>query len=257
MPLRLNLEKILELRNTSTHFITEEYEMVYIPLFQACIFNFNDKMQAFHNIDMLDIVPQNFLNLSVSMKRINESEIRAKYSEEVATKFIDINKSIEPMIEENNEKFAIKITYNYYLTKDEHKASCLVKVDKDSNNGIKIVKELKDPNDTHKYSAKNAVKEINKRLKKLDIVKNTSQNNKEEIGKDINDGFLNSFGFNLFCKYYSLKENEKYCYVYKAHSQPSYTYSIQAIDFIVEEIKKDPENIIQTLKEKVKKKEIS
>ena len=33
-PLRLNLEKIIELRNTSTHFITEDYEMVYVPLFQ-------------------------------------------------------------------------------------------------------------------------------------------------------------------------------------------------------------------------------
>lgn len=32
-PLRLNLEKIIELRDTSTHFIIEEYEMVYIPLF--------------------------------------------------------------------------------------------------------------------------------------------------------------------------------------------------------------------------------
>jgi len=36
-PLRINIEKIIELRNTSTHFITEEYEMVYIPLFQACV----------------------------------------------------------------------------------------------------------------------------------------------------------------------------------------------------------------------------
>ena len=37
-PLRINLEKIVELRNTSTHFITEEYEMVYVPLFSSlCI----------------------------------------------------------------------------------------------------------------------------------------------------------------------------------------------------------------------------
>ena len=28
-PLRINLEKIIELRNTSTHFITQEYEMVF------------------------------------------------------------------------------------------------------------------------------------------------------------------------------------------------------------------------------------
>ena len=65
-PLRLNLEKIIELRDTSTHFITEEYEMVYIPLFQACILNFNEKMMAFHNVDMTTIIPQNFLTLSVS-----------------------------------------------------------------------------------------------------------------------------------------------------------------------------------------------
>ena len=36
-PLRRNLAKIIELRNTSTHFVTEEYEMIYIPFFQACI----------------------------------------------------------------------------------------------------------------------------------------------------------------------------------------------------------------------------
>ena len=43
-PLRLNLEKIIELRNTSTHFITEEYEMIYIPLFQSCVFNFIERL---------------------------------------------------------------------------------------------------------------------------------------------------------------------------------------------------------------------
>ena len=51
-PLRRNLMKIIELRNTSTHFIMEEYEMVYIPLFQACILNYVEKMQDFHSVDM-------------------------------------------------------------------------------------------------------------------------------------------------------------------------------------------------------------
>ena len=31
-PLRINLETINELRNTSTHFITEDYEKIYAPL---------------------------------------------------------------------------------------------------------------------------------------------------------------------------------------------------------------------------------
>jgi len=44
-PLRLNLEKIIELRNTSTHFITDEYELVYMPLFQACVLNYSGVFQ--------------------------------------------------------------------------------------------------------------------------------------------------------------------------------------------------------------------
>lgn len=59
-PLRRNLEKIIELRNTSTHFITQEYEMVYIPLFQSCVFNFIEKIKNFHDIEMSDYIPQNF-----------------------------------------------------------------------------------------------------------------------------------------------------------------------------------------------------
>lgn len=39
-PLRKNLEKIIELRNTSTHFVVQEYEYIYVPLFQACVFNY-------------------------------------------------------------------------------------------------------------------------------------------------------------------------------------------------------------------------
>ena len=80
-PLRINLEKIVELRNTSTHFITVEYEMIYVPLFQACVLNFNNKMSEFHEVDMTELVPQNFLTLSVSLKSLNETEISGKYPE--------------------------------------------------------------------------------------------------------------------------------------------------------------------------------
>lgn len=63
-PLRLNLEKIIELRNTSTHFITEEYEMVYVPLFQSCVFNYTEKLHDFFGIEANKYVPQNFLTLT-------------------------------------------------------------------------------------------------------------------------------------------------------------------------------------------------
>lgn len=242
-PLRLNLEKIIELRNTSTHFITEEYEMLYIPLFQACVFNFIEKIQEFHNIDMTEIIPQNFLTLAVSMKALNETEIRAKYPEQIAEKIITTEEKLSPLIEENNHAFAIRIEHYHYITKDKNKATEIVHIEKDAETGVQIIKELKDPNDTHKYTAKNCIKEINKRLSKMGI-------QLQHQGAIVQ---FNKYHFNLFSNYYGIKSEPKFCYAYKIHATPTYSYSIQAIDFIVDEIKKDPEHIVQSLKEKLKK----
>lgn len=58
------------------------------------------------------------------------------------------------------------------------------------------------------------------------------------------------FHFTNFCKYYGLKENEKLCYVHKQYSTPQYSYSQQMIDFIVDEILKDPIHILDNIKNK-------
>lgn len=241
-PLRINLEKIVELRNTSTHFVTEEYEMVYVPLFQSCVLNYNEKMMAFHNIDMTTIIPQNFLTLSVSMKALNESEIIAKYPEEISTKLLTTNNSITDMIMQNNDKFAIRIEHHHFITKDKDKSTTLVGIDNNADAKIKIVKELKDPNTTHKYSSTSCISEIVARLNRQSITLKVNNEPKR----------FNSFHFNLFCKYYGIKENPKLCYQHQLTH--TYGYSIQTIDFIVEEIRKDPDNIIQNLREALSKK---
>lgn len=243
-PLRRNLEKIIELRNTGTHFITEEYEMVYIPLFQASVFNFIEKMQAFHNVDMTEIIPQNFLTLTVSYNSLDTDEIRAKYPPEIAERLISVNTELSSIISDNNNRFAIRIDHHYYITKNENIATAKVKIDKDAETGIRIVTELKDPNNTHKYTCKLCCEEINKRLEKAKISMLVNGEPKK----------FNSSHFNLFCQYFGIKSNAKLCYTYKVSSQPQYSYSLQTIDFIVEEIKKDPENIIQNLKDKLRKK---
>lgn len=230
-PIHRNLMKIIELRNTSTHFITEEYEMVYIPLFQASVLNFVEKMQDFHSIDMTEIIPQNFLALAVSMKTLDENIIRAKYPEELVEKLLTTKHTLDPMIEENNQGFAIKIEHLHYITKNKHEATSFVHIASHAETGVKIIKEIQDPNNTHKFSMKNAIKEIDKRLRK------------EEI-----DFKMNAHRFNLFNVYYGIKENPRLCYIHKQYSQPTYSYSMQAIEFIVNEIKKDPINIIENLK---------
>ena len=244
-PLRLNLEKIIELRNTSTHFITEEYEMVYVPLFQSCIFNFNEKMQKFHNIDVTELISLNFLNLVVKEKSFDENEIKAKYSDKIAHKLLGLNDKISKIIEESNSNFAVRIEHHYYLTKDKDKATDTVAIDKNSPNTVQIIKELKNPNDTHKYTAKKVCIEITKQLKRAGIVL-------KQKGEPVH--IFNFYHFKLFCNYYDIKSKEKWCFTYKANSAPSYSYSMQAIEFIIDEIKKDPDNILDNLKERLKNK---
>lgn len=235
-PLRLNLEKIIELRNTSTHYITEEYEMLYVPLFQSCILNFNEKMKKFHDVDMTDYIPQNFLTLSVSMKALENSEIIAKYPEEIANKLLERKDTVETLTATNNAAFAIRIDHFHYITKNPDKATSVVAIDSTADAKVKIIKELKNPNETHKYNLKNLCKEVNKRLKKLEIQIN-----------------FNQYTFGLFDAYYDIKGKEKFCFVIRIYQNPQYSYSQQAIDFIVDEIKKNPENILDQLKKHIKK----
>lgn len=237
-PLRLNLEKIIELRDTSTHFITEEYEMVYIPLFQSCILNFNEKMMSFHNVDMTTIIPQNFLTLSVSLQTLENSTIMAKYPKEIAQKIIDTKNNIEDLSINNNAKFAIRIDHFYFITKNKDQATSLVKIDNNSDVPIKIVKELKDPNNTHKYTSKHCIEIIKESLKKENII----------LKYNGNETQFNSFHFNNFCKHFGLKNNSVYCYAHKQYTNPQYSYSQKAIDFIITELKKDSEHILDNIK---------
>lgn len=242
-PLRKNLEKVIELRNTSTHFITEEYEALYVPLLQACVFNFVDKMKEFHNIDMTEVIPENFITLSVRLRSLDETEIRGKYTEQVAEKLIMAQKQLDPMIDENNSSFAIRIEHLHYNTKKREEATELYYIDKEAEEGVRIIHDVKNPNDTHKYNAKFCIKEINKRIEKAGI----------ELRYNNAVVKFNQYHFQLFTNYFGIKENDRFCFVYEVSTQPQYSYSQQAIDFIFNEIKKAPDTIIGDLKDKIKK----
>ena len=234
-PMRKNLEKIIDLRNTSAHFVTEEYEVIYFPLFQSCVLNYVEKMREYHSIDVEKIIPQSFLNLIVSMRPINNAEIRSKYPSSISEKLLATNEAISEMIKDNNQHFAIRIEHQVFITKDKDKADTVMHFDKDAEKGATIIRELKDPSDTHKYTCKACVREINHRLHKRGI-----------------SFVFNAYHFNLFCKRYGIKENEKLCYEYRNYKVPTYGYSIHVIELIFEMIQDDPVLAIEKLKVKNK-----
>lgn len=239
-PLRLNIEKIVELRNTSTHLITEEYEMVYIPLFQSCVLNYNDKMMEFHGIDITELVPQNFLTLSTSMKALSETEFAAKYPEAIVNRFMSLKNGIENIASATNEKFAININVNHYQTKNPKLADSVYRIAKEGEIPVALIKDVKDPSNVFRFTTSAAISTIKSMLRK---------NHVTLLYRGSATAF-NNYHFINFVKHYGIKQNEKLCWAYKIYTNPQYTYSQQAIDFIYEELAKDPEHILDRIKQK-------
>lgn len=235
--IRQNLEKIIDLRNISTHYITEDYEIKYAPLFQACVLNYISEMLRFHNKDITQYIAQNFLTISASIEPLTNEEIKIKYPPEIAEKFIQKANEIDVLTAEyNSDKFSINVAQRLYLTRKRDEADFTVKIDKTSNNVGNIIKELKDPSDTHKYSFKSVINSVNERLQRHNI-------KIQDYSKPFNQYVLS-----LIIDFYSIKENEKYCYKHTIGNITHYTYSQQFVDFIMEEIRKNPGKFVTSLK---------
>lgn len=233
---RLNLEKIIELRNISTHFITEDYEAKYAPLFQACVLNFVNEIKRFHNIDISNYISQNFLTITANYEPLSNEQIRLKYPPEIAERFIQQSNQIDVLTQEyDSDKFAIPIKQNLYITKNKDEADFVIAMASESPNKVAIVKELKDPANTHKYAFNNVIAVVNNRLSKSNI----------KLG--YKNGF-NSYVLNLFIEFYDIKSDNKYSYKHSLGNSTSYTYSERLIDFIINEIKKNPDGFVESLK---------
>lgn len=244
--LRKNLETIIELRNTSTHFITEEYERIYAPLFQACVQNFVSEISIFHNEDITNYIAQNFLTLSVNIKEIDSNQLRGKYSKEIISKLLEQEKKILGLEENSNSDFYIPINTSFYITKDKSKADFSIYYDKNAKIKANYIKELQDPNKVYPYKTKDIIKLVNKRLKIKNIfITKTSIKGKKQ-------GQFTSNDFQLFVKFYNIKDDSKYTFYSNIWNM--YSYSINLVDFIYNEILSRPDTIIEELKKGIKKK---
>lgn len=245
-PLRVNLEKIINLRNTSTHFVTEDYEAIYAPLFQSCVVNYVNELLRFHDRDVSNYLNRSSLTLTTNIKELSSEQIKAKYPEEIAQKLIFTKNDIDVTKKmENSNKFAITVKHELVITKDKNKANFSVRINKDAKNNVAIIKELKDPADVFKFSFKNLVKDIDNRLKNKKIPFCYTTKNGESKKKSFNGYVLSQF-----ISYYDMKHNKKFSYAHRIGKMTEYTYSQQAAEFIVNQIKQDPAKIVDKIKKR-------
>ena len=244
-PLRRNLEDIVRLRNTSTHFIVEEYEQIYVGLFQSCVTNFDEKMFEFHNKRMSDVVPPHFLTLSMSARPASPETIRAKYPPEIAEKFLFDEAEIEQeqdILE--SQRFSCMLVTQIALVKNPKNADFSVAIDNKSDKTMRTAKIFQDPKNTHPLSVKKVIDHVNKHLDKRDINLLANGEPKKFTSND----------WKLFLNFYDLKNKPEYAYRHELENTSNYTYSMKVVDFICETIENDPDGVIDGLKEELKKK---
>jgi len=215
--------------------------MVYVPLFQACVLNYAEKLNEYGGGDLGERIPLGFLTLSSTLETLSEVKIRSKYPKNLATHLLELNGKLNTIAGRENNKFSIPVEHRFYTTKNKNNATEIVRLAKDGEIPVAFVKTISSPNETHKYTTKQGITYVENALKKRGA--KLSYGEKEDVK-------FNSYHFNNFTKRYGIKNQIELCYTDTHNKQKRYYYSQKALDFMVEELCKDPGNILTKLKTK-------
>ena len=232
-PVRKNLEILIGLRNTSTHFVIKEMDSIYLPFMQANVLNYSQKLFDYFGRDITQKINSSFMTLVINNEEISEENILSRYGDKIFSKYYKIKNETKQIISDNsNEKLAIKVDLNVKIVKDKEEAKTTFRIAKDGEEPVSIIKELKDTNLTHCYNQKRVREFVTDNLKRKGIELKLTQ-----------------YQLQLICDKFDLKSNEKY--FYKHVLTNSWGCTQQLVDFITELILKNP-NIIEEIKSELK-----
>lgn len=234
-PLRRNMDVVMEFRNTSTHFVTDEYELIYGPVLQHAVHDYEEKLRELHGIEISDRIPENYLALTVRRDILDLDAIRARYPREVVEKMLQLGSSVAA-----SRSGAQGITYATELRLTKKKGEGFpVRIANEADAAVSIVKSLTDPADKYTYRTKSAVSFIRRKLAKEGVTLIVKGEPRE----------FNNFHFKVFADFYNMKGDERYSYDLSLGGEnPSWCYSQQAIDLMLQEINRDPEHIIDSMR---------
>lgn len=232
-PIRKNLEILIGLRNTTTHYIIKEMDTIYLPFMQANVLNYSQKLFDYFGRDITEKINSSFMTLVVNNEEISDEMILSNYGDNIFDRYIKVKNETQKIISDNaNDKLAIKIDLNVKIVKDKKDAKTTFRIAKDGEEPVRVIKELKDTNLTHCFNQKR--------------VRELVMDNLKRKGMEIK---FTQYDLGLICDKFDLKSNEKY--YYKHVLTNSWGCTQQLVDFITELIIKDP-SILDTIKQELK-----
>ena len=119
-PVRKNLEILIGLRNTSTHFVIKEMDSIYLPFMQANVLNYSQKLFDYFGRDITQKINSSFMTLVINNEEISEENILSRYGDNIFSKYYKMKNETKQIISDNsNEKLAIKVDLNVKIVKEE------------------------------------------------------------------------------------------------------------------------------------------
>lgn len=220
-PIRLNIEKIKELRDNATHLVIPFIPADAMALFQAGVINYTQKLTEWLGIEISKRVPLGMMalvyDIDPNIHSLNSPIIKRRLPKDTLRWWTNFQTSVRDKAQSFTGKnaFYIPINLKLAIVKNPGKADIVLSAGVGGKNAI-VVEVPKNPDTTHPHRRKDVVQLVNQRL-----------NGRKTI---------TSYDIQSVRKVYRVDSNPDYYYKSKFASPQ---YSNAFIDWLATEFDKD------------------
>lgn len=245
-PVRVNLDIITSLRNTATHDIIPELEIVYLPYLTFCVKAYTEKMYSYLDVNISNYIKNDFLALFTNNNHVNKGEILSKYGQDMNTIFDKKISDINEIVSENVDcEIAYSVDVNLVRVNNKSKADFSFYASKNpKDKNIKYIDRYLDLNQTHSLTFHQVTNEIDRRIKKENILF-TPLREPIKTKKNPNPNIFTTVCLDKIVKKYDIKGNPDFCQSIKNGESLIYKYSPKLIEYIIALILDDSEIVLK------------
>lgn len=223
-PMRLNLEKLIELRDQAVHLVIPFVPPDIMGLFQANVLNFAAILEAWFAVRLTERVPLGMLSLvydvDPSLHNLSSPRVKRQTVKEQRDWLEAFQHSIASQADElgkASEEFYIPITLKLALVKHEQDADVTISSGPGGKKAL-VVDRWRDWDNTHPYRQKDVIEQVNKQLGRKWII--------------------NQYDVLVVRRKYDVESNEAFCHKSRLPGR-SAQYSTKFVNWLVSQYEED------------------
>lgn len=245
-PIRINLEIITALRNTATHDIIPELEIVYLPYLTFCVKAYADKLYSYLNVNITEHIKSDFLALFTNNRHVTNEQILSKYGENMNSIFEKKLSDINEIVSNNlNCDIAYSVNINLVRVNNKSKADFSFYASNNPNDkNVQYIDRYLDLNQTHGLTFHQITNEIDRKLKQEKICF-IPLREPVKTEKNPDPNIFTTVCLDKLIKKWDIKNNSEFCQAIKNGETVIYKYSPKLVDYIIALILDDSEVVIK------------